>query len=179
MTVYRLGDRRPTIAETAYVAPTAAVIGDVSLADDVSVWFGAVIRGDNDRITIESGANVQECAVLHVDPGHPLRIGRDVTIGHSAIVHGCDIGDGSLIGINATILNDAVIGKQSIVGAGSVVPERKQYPDRSLILGSPGKVVRELSDADIEWMTNNARDYVARAEQYRNMLFALEVVEAV
>jgi carbonic anhydrase/acetyltransferase-like protein (isoleucine patch superfamily) len=170
MTIFTLKDCRPSIAETAYIAPNATVIGRVRLADNVSIWPGAVVRGDNDLIAIKSGTNIQDGAVLHVDPGHPMSIGCNVTVGHVAVVHGCTIGDGSLVGIHATILNDAKIGNDSIVAAGSVVPEGKSYPDRSLILGVPGKVVRELTDDEVKWIADNARDYAARAALYRNHL---------
>lgn len=170
MTIFTLKDCRPLVAETAYIAPNATVIGRVRLADDVSIWPGAVVRGDNDLIEIKSGTNIQDGAVLHVDPGHPMSIGCNVTVGHVAVVHGCTIGDGSLVGIHATVLNDAKIGNDSIVAAGSVVPEGKSYPDRSLILGVPGKVVRELTDDEVKWIADNARDYAARAALYRNHL---------
>jgi carbonic anhydrase/acetyltransferase-like protein (isoleucine patch superfamily) len=170
MTIFTLKDCRPSIAETAYIAPNATVIGRVRLADNVSIWPGAVVRGDNDLIAIKSGTNIQDGAVLHVDPGHPMSIGCNVTVGHVAVVHGCTIGDGSLVGIHATVLNDAKIGNDSIVAAGSVVPEGKSYPDRSLILGVPGKVVRELTDDEVKWIADNARDYAARAALYRNHL---------
>ncbi|MBE0704104.1 MAG: gamma carbonic anhydrase family protein [Afipia sp.] len=170
MTIFTLQNHRPSVAKTAYVAPNATVIGQVRLAENASVWPGAVVRGDNDLIAIESGTNVQDAAVLHVDSGHPISIGRDVTVGHAAVVHGCTIGDGSLVGIHATILNDAKIGKESIVAAGSVVPEGKSYPDRSLIMGVPGKVVRQITDDEVKWIADNARDYAARAVLYREHL---------
>lgn len=170
MTIFTLQDYRPSVAETAYVAPNATVIGQVRLTENASVWPGAVVRGDNDLIEIGSGTNIQDGAILHVDPGHPMSIGRNVTVGHAAVVHGCTIGDGSLVGIHATILNDAKIGKDSIVAAGSVVPEGKSYPDRSLILGVPGKVVRQLTDDEVKWIADNAREYAARAVHYRDHL---------
>lgn len=170
MTIFTLKDCRPSVAGTAYIAPNATVIGRVQLAENVSVWPGAVVRGDNDLIAIKSGTNIQDGAVLHVDQGHPMSIGCNVTVGHVAVVHGCTIGDGSLVGIHATVLNDAKIGNDSIVAAGSVVPEGKSYPDRSLILGVPGKVVRELTDDEVKWIADNARDYAARAALYRNHL---------
>ncbi|CAM5456164.1 Carnitine operon protein CaiE OS=Afipia felis OX=1035 GN=yrdA_2 PE=4 SV=1 [Afipia felis] len=170
MTIFSLQDHHPVIAETAYVAPNATVIGQVRLAEHASIWPSAVVRADNDLISIESGANIQDGAILHVDPGHPMSIGRNVTVGHAAVMHGCTIGDGSLVGIHATILNDAKIGKDSIVAAGSVVPEGKTYPDRSLILGVPGKVVRQLTDDEVKWIADNARDYAARAVLYRDHL---------
>jgi carbonic anhydrase/acetyltransferase-like protein (isoleucine patch superfamily) len=170
MTLFTLQNHRPAVADSAYVAPSATVIGNVRLAEDVSIWPSAVVRADNDLIAIESGTNVQDGAVLHVDRGHPISIGRNVTVGHAAVVHGCVIGDGSLIGIHATILNDANIGKESIVAAGSVVPEGKSYPDRSLILGIPGKIARQLTDDEVKWIAENARDYVERASIYRDHL---------
>ncbi|RTL61480.1 MAG: gamma carbonic anhydrase family protein [Pseudonocardiaceae bacterium] len=170
MAIFSLQKHSPIVAETAYVAPNATVIGQVQLNEKSSVWPGAVVRGDNDLIVIASGANIQDGAVLHVDPGHPMSIGRNVTVGHAAVVHGCTIGDDSLVGIHATILNDAKIGKESIVAAGSVVPEGKSYPNRSLILGAPGKVVRQLSDDEVKWIIDNARDYSVRAAIYRDHL---------
>lgn len=170
MTIFSLQDHHPAIAGTAYVAPNATVIGQVRLAENASVWPSAVVRADNDLISIEGGTNIQDGAILHVDPGHPMSIGRNVTVGHAAVVHGCTIGDGSLVGIHATILNDAKIGKDSIVAAGSVVPEGKTYPDRSLIMGVPGKVVRQLTDDEVKWIADNARDYAVRAALYRDHL---------
>jgi carbonic anhydrase/acetyltransferase-like protein (isoleucine patch superfamily) len=172
MAVYSLNEDRPKISETAFIAPNATVIGQVRLGDGVSVWPGAVIRGDEDFITIEDGSNVQDGAVIHVDRGHPLSIGENVTVGHAAVLHGCAIGEGSLIGIHATVLNGVVVGKHSIVGAGSVIPEGKRFPDRSLILGVPGKVVRELTDEEVTQITNNADDYVARSRVYAKHLKA-------
>jgi carbonic anhydrase/acetyltransferase-like protein (isoleucine patch superfamily) len=170
MAVFSLSEDRPTISETAFIAPNATVIGQVRLGDDVSVWPSAVIRGDKDFITIEDGSNVQDGAVIHVDRGHPMSIGKNVTVGHAAVLHGCTIGEGSLIGIHATVLNGAVVGKHSIVGAGTVIPEGKRFPDRSLILGVPGKVVRELTDEEVRLISNNADDYVARSRDYAKHL---------
>ena len=170
MAVFSLSEDRPTISETAFIAPNATVIGQVRLGDGVSVWPGAVIRGDKDLITIEDGSNVQDGAVIHVDRGHPMSIGKNVTVGHAAVLHGCTIGEGSLIGIHATVLNDVVVGKHSTVGAGSVIPEGKRFPDRSLILGVPGKVVRELTDEEVRLISNNADDYVARSRDYAKHL---------
>jgi carbonic anhydrase/acetyltransferase-like protein (isoleucine patch superfamily) len=148
------------------------VIGLVLIGDRVSVWPSAVIRGDKDFITIEDGSNVQDGAVIHVDRGHPMSIGKNVTVGHAAVLHGCTIGDGSLIGIHATVLNDVVVGKHSIVGAGTVIPEGKRFPDRSLILGVPGKVVRELTDDEVRLISDNADDYVAQSRDYAKHLTA-------
>src|SRR5437763_85459 len=134
MTIYRLDNNTPEIPDTAFVAPEAVLIGKVRLGQRTSVWFGAVLRGDNEPIVIGDDSNVQECAVLHTDPGHAVEIGRRVTIGHQAMLHGCIVGDGALIGIQAVILNGAVIGRECLVGAGAIVTEGKSFPDRSLIL---------------------------------------------
>lgn len=167
MAVYRLSGNAPQVPSSAFVADAAAVIGQVTLGEKASVWFGAVIRGDNEPIRIGNGSNVQEGAVLHVDPGFPMAIGDGVTIGHQAMLHGCTVGDGSLIGIQAVVMNGAMIGRDSIVGAGAVVTEGKRFPDRSLILGAPAKVVRELTDADVQNLAAAADGYVTRAEQFR------------
>ena len=145
MPVYRLADSVPTIAASAYIAPTATIIGRVVLQDHASVWFGAILRATDEPITIGANSNVQDSAVLHTDPGFPLSVGVNVTVGHQAMLHGCTIGDGSLIGIQAVVMNGAVIGKRCLVGAGAVVTERKVFADGSLILGAPAKVVREFS----------------------------------
>jgi len=144
MALYRLGDVSPSIAPSAYVAPNASVIGKAVLAERSSVWFNAILRGDNEIIHIGVGSNVQDGAVMHTDPGFPLIVGADVSIGHQAMLHGCTVGDGSLIGIQAVVLNAAVIGKGCLVGAGAVITERKVFADGTLILGAPAKVVREL-----------------------------------
>lgn len=173
MTRYRLGDKSPSIDESAYVALEATVIGDVRLAANTSVWAGAVLRGDNEPIVVGEGSNVQEGTVMHTDPGCPLTVGNRVTIGHQAMLHGCTVGDGSLIGIQAVVLNNAVIGKESLVGAGAVVTEGKVFPDRSLILGAPAKVVRTLSDEDVANLQRNAQGYVERAALFKSGLVAL------
>lgn len=170
MAVYRLGKKIPAIAASAYVATEATVIGEVILGEGASVWPGAVIRGDNEPITIGRGTNVQEGAVLHADRGMPLTVGADVSIGHQAMLHGCTVGDGSLIGIQAVVMNTAVIGKDCLVGAGAIVTEGKAFPDRSLILGSPARVLRAMTDADIAFMRANAEDYVRRQELYKREL---------
>jgi len=149
MAIYQLGENTPSVPESAYVADEAVLIGKVVLGEHASIWPGAVLRADNDTIRIGNSSNVQEGAVLHTDPGLELNIGDFVTVGHQAMLHGCTIGDGSLVGIQAVILNRAVIGKDCLVGAGAIVTEGKTFPDRSLILGAPAKVVRELSDEDI------------------------------
>jgi carbonic anhydrase/acetyltransferase-like protein (isoleucine patch superfamily) len=170
MPVYQYGERIPSVHESVFIAPNASVIGSVVLAENVSVWFGATIRGDNDNITLGRNSNVQEGAVLHTDPGIALTVGENVTIGHQAMLHGCAIGDGSLIGIQAVILNGAVIGKACLVGAGAIVTERKVFPDRSLILGAPARVVRSLSDEDTAGLLKSAASYVDRRAQFLTKL---------
>src|SRR5271168_5235705 len=170
MALYRLGDVSPTIAPSAYVAPSASVIGKVVLAEQSSVWFNAILRGDNEIIHIGVGSNVQDGAVMHTDPGFPLLLGANVSIGHQAILHGCTVGDGSLIAIQAVVLNAAVIGRGCLVGAGAVITERKVFPDGTLILGAPAKVVRELSAEERGNLVKIAANYVARAAYYRNHL---------
>jgi carbonic anhydrase/acetyltransferase-like protein (isoleucine patch superfamily) len=170
MAVYRLGKKIPQIPASAYVAAEAAVIGEVILGEGANVWPGAVIRGDNEPIRVGKGTNVQEGAVLHADPGIPLTVGDYVSIGHQAMLHGCTVGDGSLIGIQAVVLNNAVIGKDCLVGAGAIVSEAKTFPDRSLILGSPARVLRPLTDGDIAFIRANAEDYVKRQEMYKREL---------
>jgi carbonic anhydrase/acetyltransferase-like protein (isoleucine patch superfamily) len=166
MPIYRMGGPGPQIAPTAFVAPEAMLIGQVAVGERASIWFGAVIRGDNEPIVIGADTSVQENAVLHTDLGYPLTIGAGVTVGHQAALHGCTIGDGSLIGIQAVVMNGAVIGRQCLVGAGAIVTERKVFPDRSLILGAPAKVVRELSDTDVAKLAESTADYVARGQRY-------------
>jgi carbonic anhydrase/acetyltransferase-like protein (isoleucine patch superfamily) len=170
MPIYRLGDHAPQIANNAFVAPEATLIGDVAIGERATIWFGAVIRGDNEPIRVGADTSVQECAALHTDMGFPLNIGAGVTVGHQAVLHGCTVGEGSLIGIQAVVMNGAVIGRQCLVGAGAIVTEGKQFPDRSLILGAPAKVVRQLTDQDIAKLANSAADYVARGERYRAQL---------
>lgn len=166
MPLYRYGERVPSLHESVFVAPGAHVIGSVVLSENTSVWFGATIRGDNDTITIGRNSNVQEGAVLHTDPGIPLMVGENVTVGHQAMLHGCTIGDGSLIGIQAVILNGAVVGKNCLVGAGAVITERKVFPDRSLIVGAPARVARVLSDEDVAKLLKSAEIYVERRARF-------------
>jgi carbonic anhydrase/acetyltransferase-like protein (isoleucine patch superfamily) len=167
MPLYRLGEHAPQAAASVYIAPTAAVIGKVVLGEQVGVWFGAAIRGDNETITVGDGSNIQDGAVLHTDIGFALTIGAGVTVGHQAMLHGCTVGDGALIGIQAVVLNGAVIGRNCLVGAGAVVTERKVFPDRSLILGAPAKFIRELTDEEIARQAANAADYARRCAVYR------------
>ena len=170
MAIYQLGDDAPRLAASAWVADSAQVIGRVSLAEGASVWFGAVLRGDNEWVTLGARSNVQEGSVLHTDMGFPLTLGEDVTVGHQAMLHGCTIGDGSLIGIQAVVLNGAKIGKNCLVGAGAVVTEGKEFPDNSLILGSPARAVRELTPEQAARMKFGALHYVDNAERYRTQL---------
>lgn len=173
MTCYKLGNLAPDIHESAFVAAEATIIGQATLHENTSVWPGAVIRADNEPIVIGKGSNVQEGAVLHNDPGCPVHIGENVTIGHQAMLHGCTVEDGALIGIQAVVLNRAVIGKDSLVGAGAVVTEGKVFPERSLILGAPAKLVRTLSDEDVAGMRRNTQTYIERASRYKKELVAL------
>ncbi|SMB27199.1 conserved protein of unknown function [Sterolibacterium denitrificans] len=166
MPLYALGDRVPRCAPDSWIADTASVIGSVVLESCASVFFGAVVRGDTDLITIGERSNIQDNAVLHTDAGIRLTLGKRIIVGHQAMLHGCTVGDGSLIGIGAIILNGAKIGAHSIVAAGAMIPEGKEYPDYSLILGSPGKVVRSLSAAEAEELMRGADSYVARWQSY-------------
>jgi carbonic anhydrase/acetyltransferase-like protein (isoleucine patch superfamily) len=168
--LYALDDLSPQTQGRFYVAPDAAVIGDVYLAEDSSVWFGVVIRGDVERITIGRGSNVQDNSVLHCDPGAALTLDEFVTVGHQVMLHGCHVGKNSLIGIGSTILNHARIGANSIVGANSLVTEKKEFPDGVLILGSPAKVVRQLTEEEKSGLPTYATRYIDRAERYRREL---------
>ena len=167
MALYQLGNDAPQIPESAYVTNEATVIGKVTLGERTSVWPGATIRGDNEPIVIGNDVNIQDGAILHVDPGCPLTIGDSVSVGHQAMLHGCTVGDGSLIGIQAVVMNNAVIGKECLVGAGSIVTEGKVFPDRTLILGAPAKVVRELNDKDLAFLRGFAGSYVERQIMYK------------
>lgn len=170
MPVRSLGERRPQIDATAYVADGAQLIGDVVLGPETSVWFNAILRGDSARISIGAGSNVQDGAILHADPGYPCVVGARVVTGHGAILHGCEIGDDCLIGMGAIVLNGATIGANSIVAAGALVPEGKAFPPRSLIMGVPAKVVREVNADDLEQIAGGARHYQERARIYRDQL---------
>lgn len=170
MAIYQLDDASPTVHDTAWVADSATVIGRVELAEQSSVWFGTVIRGDNEPIRIGRRSNIQDNSVLHSDLGSPLTIGDDVTVGHQVMLHGCTIGDGSLIGIQAVVLNGARIGRNCIVGAGSLVTEGKEFPDGSMILGSPAKAVKQLTEEQIAAFRKGALHYVDNAQRYRRGL---------
>ena len=168
MPYYSLDDRLPDLpgADEYWIAPTATVIGNVVLRKNASIWFGAVLRGDNETITVGEGSNVQDNSVLHTDPGFPLDVGAGVTVGHMAMVHGATIGDGSLIGIGAILLNGARIGRNCIVGAGALVTEGKVFPDDSLLLGSPARVARPVTEAERAMLANSALHYVGNWKRY-------------
>lgn len=168
--IYQLEDRRVQAEGDYFVADSAAVMGSVLLKNNASVWYGAVVRGDNDLITIGENSNVQDGSVLHTDPGLPLTIGANVTIGHLVMLHGCSIGDGSLIGIGSVILNGAKIGKGCLIGANSLVTERTEIPDHSMVLGSPAKVVKTLTEEQVANLGINAKVYVANAQRFRDSL---------
>ncbi|WP_250520623.1 MULTISPECIES: gamma carbonic anhydrase family protein [unclassified Caballeronia] len=170
MTLFSFADERPRVSTDAYIAPNTVVIGDVRIGAGSSVWPQAVLRGDNDAISIGDGSNIQDGAVVHADPGHPVDIGNHVSVGHACVLHGCRVGSGTLIGIHATILNDAYIPEGCIVGANALVTEGKVFPPRSLIIGSPAKAVRELTDAEIQAVLMNAKDYESKAGRYKETL---------
>ena len=164
--IYKLGEQEPKYNGSNFIAPNAAVIGNVELKKNASVWFDVVIRGDNDPINVGENSNIQDGSVLHTDLGAPLSIGSNVTVGHKVMLHGCTIRDNSLIGINSTILNHAVIGKNSMVGANSLITEGKEFPENSLIMGSPAKVVRKLSDKEVMMIKLSANHYVENAKRF-------------
>ncbi|MEI7515077.1 MAG: gamma carbonic anhydrase family protein [Betaproteobacteria bacterium] len=168
MAIYELEQVSPTIADTAWVADSAQVMGRVDLAAHSSVWFGVVIRGDTESIVIGEGSNIQDGSVLHADIGQPIHVGKHVTVGHKVMLHGCTIGDESLIGIGAIVLNGAKIGKNCLVGAGSLVTEGKEFPDGSMIMGTPAKLVRSLSPEQIEGLRWSAKHYIVNAERFRS-----------
>jgi carbonic anhydrase/acetyltransferase-like protein (isoleucine patch superfamily) len=167
MAVYQLGELSPDIAASAWVADSARGIGNLSQGDDASVWFGVVIRGDTERIAIGRGSNIQDNSVVHADAGFPVSVGEGVTVGHQAMLHGCTIGDHSLIGIQAVVLNGAKIGRHCLVGAGALVTEGQSFPDGSLILGTPARVVRQLSPEQMQGLEKSAAHYVENARRYR------------
>jgi carbonic anhydrase/acetyltransferase-like protein (isoleucine patch superfamily) len=166
MAVYQLDTLTPHLADTAWVADSAQVIGNVDLAEGASIWFGAILRGDNEPMRIGKNSNVQDGSMLHSDPGFPLTLGENVTIGHQVMLHGCTVGDGSLIGIKSVVLNGAKIGKNCLVGAGSLVTEGKEFPDGSMIMGAPAKVVRALTPEQIAGLSRAATHYVENAKRY-------------
>ena len=167
MALYQLDQHIPRLAEGAWVADSAQVIGNVELAENASVWFGAILRGDTELLRIGKGSNVQDGSVVHADVGYPVTLGENVTVGHQVMLHGCTVGDGSLIGIQAVVLNGAKIGRHCLVGAGALVTEGKEFPDGSLIIGSPAKVVRQLTLEQIAGLQRSAEHYVANAQRFR------------
>lgn len=170
MAIYELDGVAPQVHTQAWVAPSAQVIGQVSVGAGASIWFGTVVRGDTERITIGADSNIQDASVLHADAGQPLVIGERVTVGHQAMLHGCTVGDESLIGIGAIVLNGAKIGKNCLVGAGALVTEGKEFPDGSMILGSPAKVVRQLTPEQIEGLRQSAQHYKTNAQRFAKTL---------
>ncbi len=169
--IYSFGDREVQIlGEDFFIADNATVIGSVVIHNNVSIWFNAVIRGDNDVITIGEGTNIQDGSVIHTDGGIPLNIGRGVTVGHQVMLHGCTIGDNSLIGINSVILNNATIGKNCIIGANSIVPQGKEIPDNSLALGSPAKVIKTVTDEMVEELRHSAEHYIQNFKRFKKEL---------
>src|SRR5213083_2027871 len=171
MPIFSIGERRVELRGAHhYIAHDATLVGSVTLEADVSVWFKVVIRADNDRISIGEGSNIQDGSVLHVDPGYPLRLGRMVSIGHKVMLHGCTIGEGSLVGINSVVMNGAKIGKGTLVGANTLIPEGKEIPDGVLVLGSPGRVVRPLTQEQRDYLLTIASGYIERGRYYREHL---------
>jgi carbonic anhydrase/acetyltransferase-like protein (isoleucine patch superfamily) len=170
MAIYQLGEHAPDIDPSAYIADAANIIGKARIEANASIWPGVTIRGDNELITIGENSNVQECSVLHTDPGFTLVVGKNVTVGHQAMLHGCTIGEGSLIGIQAVILNGAKIGRNCLVGAGALVTEGKEFPDNSLIIGAPAKVARTLSEEDVARLLGIANNYAKRGQFYKQNL---------
>ena len=168
---YDLKDKKPKNSGENWVAPNANIIGDVTLEKNTSIWFNAVLRGDIENIHIGEGSNIQDGSVLHTDPGCPLKVGKDVTVGHLVMLHGCTIGDNSLIGIGAVILNKAKIGKNCIIGAKSLITENKIIPDNSLVIGSPGKVIREVTDEEKKSVLENTRHYQDNWKKYSKSIF--------
>ena len=164
---YSLGERKIVCKGDYWIADNAIVVGSVILGNNASVWFNCVVRGDNDVITIGENSQLQDGCVVHIDEGHPLTLGKNVSIGHMAMLHGCTIGDGTLVGIKSVILNDAVIGRDCVIGANTLIPEGKKIPDGSLVLGSPGKVVRHLTPDEIEKFSSTADEYVRAWQRYK------------
>jgi len=173
MPIYALGQYAPQIDPHSWVAPNATLIGQVHLARNASIWWNVTLRGDKDLISIGENSNIQDGSVLHTDPGIPLIVGCNVTVGHLVMLHGCTVGNGSLIGIGAILLNRSVIGKNCLVGANTLIPEGKAFPERSLIIGSPGKVVRELSDEEVARLPGSAERYVQNWQRYQQELVQL------
>lgn len=174
MPIYQLGKYTPRIDPSAFVAESANIIGNVVIEAGASVWFGCTVRADNDLITIGAGSNIQDGSVLHADPGYPLTIGKNVTVGHMAMLHGCTVGDGALVGIRATVMNGSVIGPGCIVGAGSLVTEGKNIPENSVLLGVPAKVARVMSQEDADMLKSTAAHYVMNNERFKQRLVRVD-----
>ncbi|CAM2162007.1 gamma-carbonic anhydrase [Paraburkholderia sacchari] len=175
MALYKIGTRRPVIHPEAYVSEHAVIIGDVEIGPGASIWPGAVIRGDNEKITIGRDANVQDGAVIHADPAYPVVVGHGVSIGHQATLHGCFVGEHSLIGLQSVLLNGVWVGPNSLIGAADLLGENKRFPDRSLIVGAPAKVVRELNDEAVERIRINANEYRERGQMYATQLERVDI----
>ncbi|WP_019529029.1 gamma carbonic anhydrase family protein [Dasania marina] len=171
--LFRLADKSPQQEAENFIAHNATVVGDVALAADVSLWFNVVIRADHEKITVGKGSNIQDGCVLHADPGYPLTVGEGVTVGHKAVLHGCTVGDYSLVGINAVVLNGVTIGKHCLIGANSLVPEGMNIPDGSLVVGSPARIRRQLSEQEISGLHKSAEHYVANGRRFLQDLSAL------
>ena len=174
MPLYALDDAMPEVDPTAWIAPTAILIGKVRVEAGATIWWGAVLRGDNERIAIGRGSNVQEGCVMHTDPGFPLTVAEEVTVGHMAMLHGCTVGRGALVGIGATILNGTVIGARCLIGAHALIPEHREIPPDSVVMGAPGKVVKDVTPEQAERIAGGTARYVARGEQYRRGLREVE-----
>jgi carbonic anhydrase/acetyltransferase-like protein (isoleucine patch superfamily) len=171
MPIFSIGERKPRlVGEHHYIAHDATLVGDIILENNVNIWFQVVIRAENDRIHIGENCNIQDGSVLHVDPGYPLTLARNVSLGHKVMLHGCTIGEGTLIGINSVVMNGAKIGAGTLIGANTLIPEGKEIPDGVLVVGSPGKVVRELKPADRDYLLLVANGYVERSKMYREQL---------
>ena len=170
MPIYNLGALSPQIDPQSWIAPNATVIGQVYLAKNVSIWWNCTLRGDTDKLIVGENTNIQDNSVLHTDPGLELVIGRDVTVGHRVILHGCTIGDGTLIGMGSTLLNRSVIGKHCLIGANTLIPEGKIIPDRSLVVGLPGRIVRQLTDEEVADLAGSAERYVQNWQRYQREL---------
>jgi len=168
--LYQLSDVTPEIDESAWVAPSAHVMGRVALAQNASIWFGAVLRGDNELISVGKNSNIQDGSILHTDMGYPMTIGEGVTVGHRAMLHGCEIGENSLIGIGVTVLNGAKIGKNCLIGAHALITEGKEIPDGSMVIGAPGKIIRTLAETEILSLKMSAKSYVVNAQRFRDGL---------
>ena len=168
MPIYTLGSLVPNIHPQTWIAPNASVIGQVHLEKNVSIWWACILRGDIEPLYVGENTNIQDGSVLHTDPGLPVNIGRDVTVGHGAILHGCTVDEGSLIGMRATLLNRSVIGKHCLIGANTLIPEGKIIPDRSLVVGAPGRIVRQLTDEEVDRIMDSVRRYVENWQRYQH-----------